>query len=119
MPPQMQRAALLLLASLASASALTGNCSLEPYELRVDGLPGARYTGSAAPLLSWRLRLAPGAAPSLPALQGAYRLLAGASAAAVAAGGLYDSGWVPSNATLGLPYAGPAWPPRGTRFSGA
>jgi alpha-L-rhamnosidase len=83
-----------------------GNCSLEPYDLRVGGLAGARYTGSAQPLLSWRLRLAPGADASRSALQGAYRLLAGASAAAVAAGELYDSGWQPSNATLGLPYAG-------------
>ena len=100
----LPRAALLplLLASLAAAL----NCSLEPYDLRVGGLPAARYTGSAAPLLSWRLRLAPGADPRAPALQGAYRLLAGASAAAVAAGGLYDSGWVASNATLGVRYPG-------------
>jgi len=104
---RLLRATLCAAAAALTARAASDVCSLAVTDLRVDGLARV-YAASPRPLLSWRLALAAGLPPSTVAQQSAYRVVASTLPGGVERGtyDAWDSGWIASNATLGVMYGG-------------
>ncbi|MBQ7209232.1 MAG: family 78 glycoside hydrolase catalytic domain [Lentisphaeria bacterium] len=79
---------------------------LRVFDLRVDGLSGSPMIGNAAPHLAWKIAGAPGT------LQGAYRICASSEADQAGEPDLWDSGWVASEQSVGVPWGGAVLPSR-------
>ena len=86
---------------------------LRIFDLRVDGLSGSPMIGNAVPHLAWKIAGAPGT------LQGAYRVCASSEADLAGEPDLWDSGWVESEQSVGVPWGGAVLGSRQRVFSGS
>ena len=68
--------------------------------LRVENLSGSVYLGTAEPRFSWKMNSRPGA------MQAAYRIQAASAVKLLDSPDLWDSGWVESEQSVGIPWSG-------------
>ena len=77
-------------------------CALAALDLRVDNLTGKVWLGNGRPRFSWKMQAPAGS------MQSAYRIQAASSAALLQRkADLWDSGWVGSEQSVGIPWGGP------------